>query len=183
MVMAAAEATALKQGVHDRLLADIQYISEMSGVPARMIKQSSKGTLSDGLITYLKTFKRAAHEGFANAFLQGKLSKSPEVIMMAMAAVMLRNFIDARVMPLQTVLDNEEAAAKASVVLVPNFMNSYIGKPLASHQLQRLYSTLLDRMVSNKTTILYVQDLSMVEGYYGASIAEFIGHNYNALKE
>jgi hypothetical protein len=102
---------------------------------------------------------------------------------MAMAAALIRNFIDARIYPLQTVLEDASDISEPTVVLIPNFQNTFVGKPLASHQLQRLYSILLDRAVQDKATLVYIENLEQMATQYGTAITEFIDKNYRRLKE
>jgi hypothetical protein len=182
MMNMAVPATVLKAGVHDRLLQDIDHIASMSRVPASMIRTSSKEVLNSAAINYLTAFRGLRAEGTADAYLTGKLKTSPEKVMMGMAAALIRNFIDARVFPLQNIFD-EDNAVNPTVLLIPNFQNTFVGKPLASHQLQRLYSILLDRMVQDKVTLIYAENMAQMEKQYGQAIADFIVENYRQLKE
>jgi len=182
MMNMAVQTTVLKAGVHDRLIKDIDHIASMSRVPASMIRTSSVSILTPSAISYLTAFRQLRSQGSANAYLTGKHKYSPEKVMMGMAAALIRNFIDARVCPLQNLLDEGEGLGP-SVLLIPNFQNTFVGKPLASHQLQRLYSILLDRMVQEKVTVVYIENMAALEDQYGSAIAEFITENYRQLKE
>lgn len=175
---------ALQKGVHDRLLQDIDHIASMSNVPVSMIKMSCSDYLGKGVKSWLISYRKLKAIDMASAYMLGPLKASPEKLMMAMAAVLIRNFIDARVYSLQGFLDLEGSAARqATAVFIPNFQNSYHGKPLASHQVQTLYSILLDRMTEDKVTVLYLDSIDQMRDQYGTSISEFITKNYTQLKE
>jgi len=174
----------LKEGVHDRLLQDIDYISTQTRVPVTMIKHSAADYISENQSAYIRGFRklRVVEKG-GSADMTGKQQHPPEQAMMAMAAVLIRNFIDARVYPLQTVLDEKVDTLSPTVLFVPNFQNSFIGKPLASHQIQRLYSILMDRLVHEKVTVLYVESVEQMVLQYGTAVGEFIQNNYLYLPD
>lgn len=182
-MLATAANYALKDGVHDRLLQDIDAIASMSRVPVTMIKQSSADHLTPSMLSWLISFRQLKANGKANAFLEGHQHKSPERVFMAAAAVLIRNFIDARVFSLQHLLDSPiEELIQPTVMLVPNFQNNFVGKPLASHQVQKLYSVILDRMGEDKVTVVYLENFDVMVEQYGVSIAECVGKNFAKIK-
>ena len=175
--------TVLKAGVHDRLVQDIDQVAAMSRVPASMIRQSSVGVLSPALVKYIASFRKLRELGLANGYLTAPLKKTPERIMMAMAAALIRNFIDARVFTLQNLIAADEDYLIPTAIFVPNFQNTFVGKPLASHQLQKLYSILLDRAVQDKVTVLYVENKARMMEQYGTAISDFVLSSYTHLME
>ena len=174
-------AVALKEGVHDRLIQEIDHVSAIAKVPVDMIKHSSTELVGPSVLDWLKRFKEQRKAGTASAYLIGKDHKPVDRTMMASAAVLIRNFIDARVTTLASLLDGDTDAEEASVLFVPNFQTGFHGKPLAAWQVQKLYSLLLDRRVSGKVTVLYIDSLDELESQYGAAVADHIKDSYTAL--
>lgn len=177
-----ADGVVLTEADHKRLIEDIEYIASMARVPVSMLRKSSADLLTPMQTAYLLRYRKLRAASKGDAYIAGAQDRSPETTMMAMASVMIRNFIDARVYPLMTVLGEDADVLAPTVLFLPNFYNVYVGKPLASHQLQRLYSVLLDRAVHDKVTIVYVENVAEMTKQYGAAISEFITKNYAELK-
>jgi hypothetical protein len=171
----------LDEVVHHRLIQELEHIAAMARIPASMIKTTSVPYLTPERQEWLLNFHTLRANGTASAYMLGKQDKSVDRVMMAMAAVLIRNFVDARVYSLASLIEADADMVSPTVLFVPNFQNSFHGKPLASWQVQKLYSILLDRFVQNKVSVVYVDDFQVLEKDYGTSLREHVEQNYFAI--
>lgn len=80
---------------------------------------------------------------------------------MAIAAALVRNFIDARVRTVDQMLDDP---VEATVLLCPNF--HLIGsKTMPGWRIQKLYDLLLERYTRDLPTVVWVDSLLGVKDY------------------
>ena len=175
----------LDKEVHKHLIADQERYATMAGISVQMLGQSAKGYLTPTEIDWLRGIKPLLKNGQANYCFVGPQKVSIHTKMMAITGCLLRNFIDARVMPLLNVLEDEESALTPTVLLIPDFYTAGSGdktasmnKPLPAWQIPRLHSVLLSRMVSNKGTIVYASHLEKVKDCYGPGIDDLIQNHY-----
>jgi hypothetical protein len=173
----------LDKNVHSRLIQELDQIAAIARIPASMIRTSSKPYLTKAQQEWVKTFRALRAEGKASAYMVEKQDSPTDRVMMAMAAVLIRNFVDARVYSLASVIEAEDdSVTSPSVIFIPNFFNTFHGgKPLAAWQVQKLYSTLLSRFVKDKVTVVYVEDMDKMQAAYGSAVREHVEGNYRQL--
>jgi len=176
------ENSVLDKTVHARLIGNLDYISQVARVPAYMIHKSAKPYLSHEEVDWLAHYRKNKVSGTAGLCLMGE-GQNAEIKFMAMAGALIRNFIDARVSTLASMYDESGSFAppNPTVLLIPTFCVAFDGKPLASWQLQQVYSMLVDRLAAGKLTVLYVVDWKTLKAQYGASMVEFIQNNFTIL--
>ena len=97
------EQSVLRPEKHRRLIADLASVCEVANVPPHMVKQSAKPFLSAKQLDWLVRFPQYAEAGRGLVVL-GEQAIAPDTIMMAMAGALIRNYIDARVVSLNTLL-------------------------------------------------------------------------------
>lgn len=109
---------------------------------------------------------------------------APDTKMMAMAGGMLRNNIDARVIPLHSLLDSHKSgeAPDPTVLLVPNLFVQSGGKGLTSWQSQMVYDLLLSRFTAGKLTVAYVQSLDGLAKEYGILFSQHLKTHYTEIE-
>lgn len=168
----------LDDKIHSRLIQNLDEIALMAGIPKFMLKTSAAEYCSEDELEWLKSFRKHRALGNVGWVYVGTHNTTPiELKFMAMAAALVRNFIDARVVPVsELIVEQSMEAPNPSVLFVPNFYTVAEGKPLASWQLQQLHSLLLRRFVAQKATVLYVQNLDKMETHYGEGIGQHVRH-------
>ena len=191
MVAAAqSEAAVLDRQYHARLLADIDGVCRVAGVKKELISHPAKWYCSKGEVAWLRDFRARVASGSAGLMLVGPnhngknaagdlgtVNVTPALKMMAMAAALLRNYIDARVLSVTTLIEDDEVGdvPDPTVLLVPDFYVDFEGgKQLPAYKAQRLYSILMDRYVASRATILYVQSVGGLEKNYGGAMKDFL---------
>jgi hypothetical protein len=164
---------------HERLLQDIQNVAFTARVPVSMLHKSARPYLTEDELDWLLHIRRHPDDGVAGLCIIGKTEVPVDVKMMAMVSALVRNFIDARIVPVTELLG--EVLPNPKVMVIPNFCTSFDGKPLPSWQIQKLHSMLVDRFVHECPTILYVQNMDKMEQLYGTAVHDFIDYNYTKL--
>lgn len=164
----------LDRTVHARLLQDIERVAEIANVPVHMLHFSMKNYCSASEIEWVKQFNTHVKEETAG-YCMTKVD-DPSIRMQAMTAALLRNFIDARVVTVETMLEwaEEDDPPIPTVLLVPNFSIVLKGDSFPSWKVQKLYDILMTRYVSGKQTVVYIESLSTLAKNYGQQFAEFI---------
>lgn len=176
------EAEVLDPVRHQRLIANLPHVAETANVPQHMIRQSSKPYLAKEELDWLLNFRTYREKG-QGLVITGVQSIAPDMKMMAIAGALLRNFIDARVMPLLQVIqacESDEMPAP-SVLLIPNLFVRSVGKAQPDWKVQMVYDLLLQRVVAQKPTVAYVEDFAGLEQTYGVLFGQHLQHHYKLL--
>ncbi len=164
---------------HLRLIADMDHIAGVAGVHPSFIKYSMIPYCDSTEVDYVMNF-RLYRDTFSGLLLLGKDDADDRCN--SICGALVRNFIDARVVTLTTVLDCAEAynTPDPTVLIVPNFYMSSYGKTLPSWKVAVIYDVLLQRAAENKPTILAMDSFAAMKQSYGSSIAshlrKFKGH-------
>lgn len=165
---------------HARLIADFDQICAVANVPRKYVRESMTNVCDSAEIDYVVNFKlyRESYPGF---IIVGK-SQSEERCM-AIAGALVRNFIDARVVTLTSLLDATEnhEVPEPTVMVIPNlYMKSY-GKTLPAWKVSAVYDVLVSRWTANKPTVMALECLKGLEQSYGLAFAEHL-NNYKGAK-
>lgn len=160
--------TVLDPEKHARLIEDQDHICEKAGIPKSFIHKSCKEDLNPVELDWLVHYHRNRLEG-NNLLLTGVSDVPVEVKMMGMTASMLRNFIDARVIPLNTLFQmvEEGNSPECTVLFIPNLYLRMYGKALPAWKVQQVYDFILARFVAGKATVVYVEDPKALEQEFG----------------
>jgi hypothetical protein len=171
----------LDETVHQRLLADIEHVCSTANVPQQYVHQSMKGIASAEEIAWVQRFHVHRREGMAGLALLGV--KNPETRMMAICGALIRNFIDARIIPLNTMLAMQEKnlMPDPTCLLVPNMFLASAGKSIPAWKVQIAYDVLLNRFTMNKPTIMYVESLNDLANAYGKVFSDHIESHYKLI--
>jgi hypothetical protein len=162
---------------HKRLLLDLPGICQVANVLPMYVHHSMKDYCTPAEIDWVVNFRDYQAQG-TGLVLTG--TASPEERMMAIAGAFLRNFVDARVMSLTTVLDLKDMKAlpDPTVMLIPNLFLRSVGKALPAWKVQIVYDILLHRLTSNKPTVVYVEDMVALAAEYGRVFADHLTKHY-----
>lgn len=168
--------------VHQRLLEREDEIVSVSGIPKAMLHLSAKEFCSPDEVDWLKNFWRLHSHGLHGVYTSE--AARVERRFHAMAAALLRNFIDARVMPVTDLLtEGGYTEANPTVLFVPNFYVAMAGKTLTSWQIQILHSFLLKRQAESKVTVLFVENLEKLRTDYGKAMHSHLLDYYHPFKQ
>jgi hypothetical protein len=166
---------------HAPLLRDVEAVVRSANIPPSMLYRSMVGLCSQSEIEYVKGLRRNADQGIYGLVLAGlKPSVSPLERFSAMAAACLRNYINAKVMTLQEVLEqlDEGTMPSPTVLLVPNFYVGLDGGSLAKWVVPELLGMLYARQASGLQTVVYVQDLAAMGKAYGSACELHLGSEH-----
>lgn len=101
--------------------------------------------------------------------------------MAAIAGALIRNFINARVMTVHTLIDiaGEGAVPEASCLLIPNFfLGKARGGDMPPWKISVLFDALLERRAMGVQTVLYVCDFKDMAVEYGAALRDHLQAHY-----
>lgn len=166
--------------VHGRLIADMDHLCQVAGVPAHYVHQSAKSFCADSEIEWVRHFHklRATRAGLV---LVGKENADSRCL--AICGALMRAFIDARVRALNTILNDADTGDQydSTVLLVPNAFVNSVGKSLPAWKTQQFYDVLLRRMAQNKPTVLAVESMEGLAQAYGGTFANHLKSHYEVV--
>lgn len=170
----------LNKDVHSKLILGMDGVCARSNVPKHYITTSMVENTTEKDIMWVKNFPRVSQSGKSGYVVQGE---GVELRCMFMAGALLRNYIDAVVLPLNNVLESDKEI-DPTVLIIPNFYSN-LGETKAppSWKLQQIYDLLMNRITSNKQTILGVTSISSMTGCYGNLLSSHIKATYFGVGE
>jgi hypothetical protein len=180
--MAKVEKTILHKEYHARLLQDIEQVAAVARVMVPMIHRPLATYCPEEIVDWVKSFPEHMEAGSGGLCITGKV-KEVDTQMQAMACAFLRNYMDARVLDITSLLKTEEDPENPTVLLVPDFyVRSVTGQlPFTNWQLREMYSLLLERHVQRRATVLYVQEFNGLRKEYGDAVHDFIESHYTIV--
>lgn len=168
---------------HERLIADIQGAVRQAGIPESFVWTAMPKYCGKTEVAYVTQMKKHMdrEDPVYGLVYVGKIKGKPvNDRMMAIAGTCLRNYINAKVMTLQDVLDamkNNEMPSP-TVLLIPNFfLSKKSGGHIADWEISSLISLLYKRQQEQKQTILYVGDWGGLGSEYGPVFVEHLSGN------
>lgn len=164
---------------HSRMIEDLDNICHMANIPKHMIYESAVDSCSLRELDWIRNFRtyQVSNKGL---LVVGSQEVPVDKKFMAIAAALVRNFIDARVVTLNGVLGDN--APNPTVLLVPNLFVEATGKGLPAWKIQQLYDYLIGRCVEGRVSVLYVEDLDSLQHYYGQIFRQHLSENYILVK-
>jgi hypothetical protein len=182
LVHEAFENQVLEKDLHAALLKAAGKVAQDAAIPEYMLYRSMTEFCSQEEVAYIRGLRQHSLRGICGLVIVGKKASVPvSDRMMAMAAACLRNYISARLMTLQEVLDGLKGGDLPSpkVALIPNF---FVGKAdggvVADWEIAPLMGWLYRRQADSQQTVLYVQSLEALEQAYGSSMARLLKKHY-----
>jgi hypothetical protein len=170
-------ATVLDSQEHARLMSDIDHIAQVAGVQVKYIHQSMKDVCGETEIKWVKNYHKNRVLGIPGLVLEGVAN--PDSVCQSITGALLRNFIDARVIPLNQLLDLQASndLPTPSVLLIPNLfvkMADSTKSGIPAWKMQTIYDILLGRAVRNMPTVVYIQDRDEFQKAYGVPFNDFL---------
>ena len=158
---------------HRMLIADMSNVCQQSGVPPKYIHTSMRNYCNDAECTWVAKYHSLNQTGKCGLLLVGQ---NIETRCLAISGALIRNYLDARVVTLQTVIDD---GVDPTILVIPNFYISAIDtKPHPSWKVDQVYSILLERMSTGQQTILGVTSMNDLKMVYGDNVFNHLTKNY-----
>lgn len=165
---------------HARLLQNKTKICRKAGIQEYLLERSMKDFCPPAEVTWASNYRKMDPD-IGGLCLTGA-SGGVDVRMMAMCAAFLRNFINARVVTLYSLIEGDsEEYEVPEVLLIPNFYVSTHGKTLTGWMIAKLHDFLMKRMVAGNKTVVYAQSLEQLRMDYGDILYDFIKTHYTIL--
>jgi hypothetical protein len=184
----AIEAGIIDEVQHIQLLSDIAGYTRTAGIPESYVWTSATEYCDEEELAYINTIKKSLHErdGALGMVYVGDVEGSPvNERMMAIAGVCLRNYINAKVMTLQAVLESLKAQtfpSNVSVLLIPNFFSSRAdGGRIAEWEVANLLGLLYQRQQDGRHTVLHVSNLKELGDEYGKSFKKHLNTHFTIV--
>ena len=161
---------------HARLIRELLEVLRVANVPPQFVHSSAKSYCSETELDWLTNFHEQREAGVAGLAMIGV--EAPENRCMAICGALLRNFVDARLVPLNVLIDDPQAGMSASVLVIPNFYMRTYGKAIPAWKVQPIYDVLLARMTAVKPSVLFIESLKDMEAQWGPGMASLIKNHY-----
>lgn len=172
---------------HDRLIANLDNYCETANVQRRFVEHSMKDFVPADAdeVEWVTHFNHYRTEGTAGLLFVGQFDNpTVDVRMMAIAGALLRNYLDARIVPLNTLLEIADSGGEvdATILLIPNlFIVGAAGKTLPAWKMQGLYDILMKRMTTGKPTVAYVENMADLTVQYGVAMATHLKTHFKII--
>ena len=159
---------------HSRIIADFERVCTVAGIQGHFMHESMKtycGPIEVDWVTKFWGYKKAGVAGLA---LVGVTR--PDTRCQSIAAALVRNYVDARVIPVNTLIDstmNGNHTPSPTVLLIPNLFLTALGKG-TPWRMQAMYDLLLERSTKGKPSVVYVESLSGLTQMYGEPFRDFL---------
>lgn len=175
------EAGILDPGVHGRMLMDLDRVTTQAGIPVSAIwTPLSKVCTLPVEIQWTKRFWLHAQSGVSGLLYLGTGFQPPVIErFFALAGALVRNFVDARVMTVQDVIERRSGGDPMlfSALLIPNFcLGGNVGK-LTDWKMSELSGLLLERFSAGKQTVLYAESEQALS-VYGTVFVEHLNRYF-----
>jgi len=160
---------------HSRIIANFEHVCTMAGIQGHFLYESMTLTCGPVEVDWVKRFWKHKAAGVPGLALVGV--SRPDTRCQAIAAALVRNYVDARVIPINTLIDsmmNGGSAPSPTVLLIPNLFMMAMGKHLPAWRVQAMYDLLLERSTRSKPTVVYVENLTTLKSVYGDPFQDFL---------
>jgi hypothetical protein len=160
---------------HSRIIADFERVCTIAGIQGHFLYDSMTKYCGEIEVEWVKKFWSYKKEGMPGLVLLN--IKRPDTRCQSIAAALVRNFVDARVIPLNTLLDstmNGSTPPSPTVLLIPNLFMTAMGKNVPAWRVQVMYDLLLERSIRNKPTVVYIESMEGLVRLYGEPFRDFL---------
>ena len=159
---------------HSRLIANSEQVCIQAGIQSHFLYESMVNHCGADEIEWVVKYwdhKTAGHLGL----LLHHVAR-PDTRCQAIAAALVRNFVDARVIPVNTLIDAmmNEGVPSPSVLLIPNLYMTMMSKHAPAWRTAALYDLLLERSIRGKPSVVYVEDMKGLAKMYGPPFRDFL---------
>jgi len=185
LVTQAYDSNLLVKDTHDLLVANVERYARRANIPVSMVFTSMQQYCTEPEIEYMKDLRRQGNCGLIYSG-EGKAGNQPvHDRMMSIAGACLRNFINAKVMTVQSVLKalKHDSMPEITVLLIPNFYHkTNNGGVIPTWEVSNLLGLLYSRQEADLKTFLYVQDLVSLRLDYGNVFESHLKNNFSFIE-
>jgi hypothetical protein len=161
---------------HARIIQDVTGVCETANIQVRYLTTSMVPYCTADDVLWVKNFwhRKQRPAGWPGIVYIGVPSAPTRFN--AICGALLRNYLDARVLPFNILLDSYEngAVLNPHVLLMPNAYLTASGKAIPSYRSQLLLEILMTRAAQDRPSILYVESLVGLRTVYGAPFADLL---------
>lgn len=178
----------LDKELHEPLIKDIQAVARSANIPQSMLWTSMGEHCSLGEIEYVKNLRNWADQGkYGLAYIgrPPKGDKSVPTRMHLVAAACVRNYINAKVISLQSVIAHlrKDSLPSPTVLLIPDFCVGHSeGGKVPEWIIHGLLSMLYDRQSAGLQTFLYVKSSEDLKNGLGSAFVDHIIDNFTIVE-
>lgn len=158
---------------HARLLADFDHICAIANVKPQFVHSSMKHQCDADEIDWVVNF-RMYRSTLAGLVIVEKTDSQDRCY--AICGALVRNFIDARVITLNNLLDavTDKSVPEPTVMVIPNL---YVPS-LPAWKSSLLYDVLLSRFTANLPTVVAVESMSKLQSLYGKAVHQHLTSHF-----
>jgi len=168
--------------VHYRLVEDIDNICASAGVPPIYLTRSMEGTCSEDELDWFRGNPLSPFSDTSGLVYDTFTFNEERLILLASA--FLRNYINAKIMSLQEIIDvcSKGGSPSCTVLLIPNFyLSKDSGGDISSWKPSYLLGMLYSRMSKGLLTVMHCESISGMVSNYGNSFGTLINDNYRSV--
>lgn len=163
---------------HERIIKDMDHVVAVANIPKNFLDRSMLDTCGDQEVAWVRDFNRTRGE-VAGLVLHNQ--SNADTRCMLIVAALVRNFVDARIVSLSTLLDSGDPP-DPTVMVIPNFYQKSFGKTLPAWKVSHLHDVLISRFTASKPTVLVVEDFNALAMSYGQGTADFLQQHFVIAK-
>ena len=172
---------ALQDGIlnlqrHEQLLLMLEQAAERAGVPVGAICRHLRDYVGDDEREWCRKILASRSQPPSGMLYVGKW-KDVNNRMDGIAGALVRNFVDARVMTIGRALEERPTSM---VLLMPNFCTT---TKQAGWQAERVADLVLERLHTNRTSILYATTVADVQNVYGKALSDMLHDRFKVMKK
>lgn len=176
------EAGILDPSFHSRLLDNVDEFVSVAGIRPNFLWEPASSYCTEEERKWVRNLKSSTDAG---AVVVHKGSILAADACMALAGALLRNYIDARVIPLHTIISmlEDHDPPEPTVLFIPDLLSKdLIQKSIASWRVQEFVGLIMDRYNKNLKTVLYSNYEGMqVRSIYGDAFLDLIQTHYTTI--
>jgi hypothetical protein len=169
---------------HRALIARRVEFAKDARIPDRFIWEPLPKAFTEEETDYLQKFKSQRGKGYSGLLLTGSCAKmDPLTRFWVMAGFLVRNYVRARVYPLNEVTEvlNNGGNIEATCLLIPDFIVDQKDKSnVKNWRVQQLTQFLIERGSAGGTTqtVLYAPSVKAIATEYGTYVANVLKNHY-----
>lgn len=171
----------LRHDVHLPLVRDLDRVCEVAGIPRHkqhLVWTPLSESVDDGVRTWFDRYNTPQRKGL---LLVGDAHRAHED-MMALAGAFIRNYVDARLLPVQGLTQAlmSGSAPEPTVALVPD-LHSHRGAPMADFKIALLGGWLTDVYHRDGTAVVHVSNWKQFKSAFGEDAAGHVRTRYSRI--
>ncbi len=165
---------------HSRIIADLDRIAMRANVPVGCIKEPMDMYCENREVQWVKSLRQHIDGDAAGLCYVGFFEGGVGMRMAAIAGACIRNYIDARLVPVNDLMKRESDVdpLAPTVLLIPDFFTG----PAPQWRASVLMAALVNRHAHGKLTVLYVSDLASLKAVYGDAMHEHVSAFFHKIR-